>query len=140
MYTYHYPHHQSMCPNPVTGYIICSSGSDSTHTHQATPVQLTPYHYVISFTRSTAVICDLGTMLASHRCVTRRSDESRDLLRVPTAGKWYRQDLNPSLPGLPDPAHPALTVDGVDYFLFPSSLFSSSAPCHEASKSYSLTL
>lgn len=84
MYMYHYLYHQSMCPNPVTGYIICSSDSDSTHTHQATPVQLTPYHCVISFTRSTAVICDLGTMLASHRCVTRRLDESRGLLRVPT--------------------------------------------------------
>lgn len=140
MYTYHYPHHQSMCPNPVTGYVICSSDSDSTYAHQATPVQLTLYHDVLSFTCSTAMICDLGTVLASHRCVTRRSDESRGLLRVPTAGKWYRQDLNPSLPGLPDPAHPALTIDGVDYLLFPSSLFSASVPCHEASKSYSLTL
>lgn len=48
------------------------------------------------------MICGLGAVPASHRYVTRRADESRDQLRVPTTSKQHRQDSSPCLPGLPD--------------------------------------
>lgn len=78
------------------------------------------------------VIRGLGTMLASHRCAKWRSDECRILFRAPTARKRHSQDLDPSLNGLPDPAHPSLTVDRVAHLLSPSSLLSSPVPCCEA--------